>query len=282
MKVRIALLLTASLAVAGTASADMVAGWDFSQYFGQSALAIDSDFAYANTLEANYSDLDPSNGLGRNRPDSPGPATTPTPACGANGSCQFGKLYFDGSLGSSDIGFDDPFAPGDLNFVSGSLSANLNAPAVGFDNDVLLLFEGQRFFSEGAMEWQGSESGSIVFELTPGGLYRDWELTLAGIVDSGTSTLGVEFAASLLDPSTPDFAFVGNITLNTQDVVRSIDLDGLGLDSSHAFVRLTFGTGDSPTIDNLAVAATFVPEPGTVLLVLMGLMGLGLGGRRRA
>jgi hypothetical protein len=283
MKLRISMLLAASLAVAGTASADMVAGWDFSQYAGQSFLAIDSDLAYANTLEANYSDLDPSLGAGRNRLDSPGPATTPTPECGVNGSCQFGRFYFDGSFGSTAVA-GDAFVPGDLNFVSGSLDANLNAPGtISFDTQTVLQGEGQRFFSEGAMEWTGAGSGMIVFETTVSGLYTDWVLTFAGVVDSGTSTVSVEFADSLLDPTTPDYAFVGDILLNTQDVVRSIDLDGLGLTTANAFVRLTLnGSGGTPQIDNVALSATFVPEPGTALLMLMGLLGLGLGARRRA
>ena len=72
MKLRMTMLALASLALAGTAQAEMVAGWDFSQYGGSSFLAIDSGsspLVYANELEANYPDLDPSFGAGRNRSD---------------------------------------------------------------------------------------------------------------------------------------------------------------------------------------------------------------------
>src|SRR5262245_9809707 len=58
--------------------ANIVAGWDFSQYGGTGSLA-----PLTNTLPANYSDLDPSFNAG-------------------SGSASHGTLFFDGSKGSSN------------------------------------------------------------------------------------------------------------------------------------------------------------------------------------
>ena len=65
MKTHSLFALLASLglaAVSSPAQASTIAGWDFSQYVGSSFLSVDGA-SFTNTLDANYSDLDP-NGAG--------------------------------------------------------------------------------------------------------------------------------------------------------------------------------------------------------------------------
>jgi len=46
--------------------------------------------------------------------------------------------------------------------------------------------------------------------------------------------------------------------------------------------RFVFADGGGPSIDNVAISATLIPEPGTALLLLSGLGGMAAYGRRRA
>ena len=211
MKLRNAVVALAAIGVAGSAQADMLAGWDFSQYGGQSFLAIDSasPFIYSNVLEANYSDRDDSFGAGRNRNDDQDTTgATRTPDCGDGGSCEFGTLYFDGSFGSTDIPeFSEGDLVGELNAVSGSLGANVDAPSqVEFGSGAAQAVqqeEGQRFFNDLALEWQGGTNASIVFEATLDDLFTDFVLTFAGVAGSDTSTVLVEFAPSTTSTGSP-------------------------------------------------------------------------------
>jgi hypothetical protein len=59
----------------------------------------------------------------------------------------------------------------------------------------------------------------------------------------------------------------------------------LGDLTANAYIRLAFApvAGSLPVIDNLAISVgNIVPEPGTALLLALGLAGLGASGRRRA
>src|SRR5262245_54734675 len=113
------------------ARAVTVAGWDFSQYFGDGLLSTDG-VTGADTLSSNYSAFDPTFGAGVE-------------------SSAYGTMYVNGQFGSTDV---DPFAP-TPNVVPtmGSLTANLTAPLVGrpigsavpFDTFSVLLTEGQIF-----------------------------------------------------------------------------------------------------------------------------------------
>ena len=146
-KLRFAWIVTAGMALAGAAQAEMVAGWDFSAWGGENFMDTDGTFVYQNTLESNYSDLDPTFGAGKDGAVSPDAAP-----CGAGASCEFGMLYFDGSFGSTNVpetpasSVNGPFTP-----LSGSLAPNLDAPGtVDFDNAGVLGSRGAALYRPAA------------------------------------------------------------------------------------------------------------------------------------
>ena len=59
MRAKLLIGLIASAFLAAPAGASGIAGWDFSQYFGDGILSTDGT-TFTNTLPANYSNLDPS------------------------------------------------------------------------------------------------------------------------------------------------------------------------------------------------------------------------------
>jgi hypothetical protein len=282
MKRTLVLVAVASVAVTGSAAADMAAGWDFSQYQGQQYMDTDSSFVYKDTLEANYSDFDASLGAGRNGVLSGNP-------CPAGASCSFGMLYFDGSFGSTaipEVGFlDSTFTP-----ISGSLLSNFDAPGtLDFDSHTALQSEGQLFADAYRMQYRGSSAASIVFAVdlsSESSVFTDWDVIFAANTASGTASLNVAFATTLDQFDVPEFGTDTAVALNTTDTKFTMsDLGLAGLDgvSDMAWVRIAFsGTNGAPNIDDVSVFATLVPEPATALLLMSGLVGMAVAGRRRA
>jgi hypothetical protein len=257
--------ITVSAFGAGSAHAAMIAGWDFSQWAGDGALITDgTTFEFRDTLEANYSNLDPSNGAGAQ-------------------SAAFGTLYFNGLFGSTNVdetAFPPVFTP--TAAAPGSLSSNLNAPVAGggpqpFDSFTILLSEGQDFANELAMT--ATTLLSVVFQADLGSvpeLGTGWSISLGGKTFSGTSAVGVEFSTDGLN-----YAGFGSMNLTTVDTAFSVNLGALAADT--AFVRLSFDpAAGQPIIDNVAINATLaaVPEPSTAAMLLLGLTGLARVGRR--
>lgn len=248
--------------VAGSAQALMVAGWDFSQYLGDGILSVDGAEG-ANTLAANYSNLDPTFNAGAE-------------------SAAFGMMFIDGQFGSTNV---DPFSAGLPEFVptANSLTSNLDGPVQGagdnpFDSDTILLDEGQLFYNPLSMA--ATANVSVVFQATlfpVGGVGTDWSLSLGGRTTGGTQSVGVEFSSDGVA-----FAPVGTIGLTTNDTPYTVAL-GAG-PTPNAWVRLTFAPtgGNFALIDNLGLGATVIPEPGTAMLLLTGLAGLHSYGRRRS
>ena len=148
MKTRLATSLTALalMASVGTsAHATMIAGWDFSQYAGDGFMSTDGGGTFANTLDANYSDLDPTFGAGTE-------------------SAAFGTMYADGFLGSTNV----PAGSGNEQFLpsaalGGSLVSNLTAPGgVDFDSFTVLASEGQ--LSTESLAMIAAAQSVVVFE----------------------------------------------------------------------------------------------------------------------
>ena len=253
----------ASVMLSVPATAAMIAGWDFSQYAGDGLLSIDG-VEFTTTLDANYSNLDPTFGAGAE-------------------SATFGRMYINGQFGSTAVvpsGLnDEQFLP-----TPGSLASNGNAPVtapgrVPFDSLTVLQAEGQIFAYEQAMT--ALLPVVAVFGVNLGAQPVNgsaWSVSFGGKTFSGTASVGVEFSTDGVN-----FAPAGFANLTTNDTPFTLNL---GATSSHiAFVRLNLSNANGqPIIDNLAINGTLaaIPEPGTMLLIGSGLAGLQIFGRRRA
>lgn len=258
MRLKPLAIAAAIASLTGGAQAATIAGWDFSQWFGSGILTTDGLTA-SNTLDANYSNLDPTNNAGAE-------------------SAQYGTLYFDGQYGSSSVVPDgsgsEIFQP-----TAGSLISNLSAPVTGpgtnpFDSLTVLASEGQQFtelLSMGAIA-----PVQVVFEATLGTVpfsASNWRLTFGGRASNpanvvvGFSTNGVDYFSA------------GQVTLGQADTPYSLGLGNL-TDERRVFVRLGFqqaaGAGTS-FIDNVAIQADLqgvAPEPMALGMLLLGLSGL--------
>jgi len=251
--------LVGAILSGASAQATMVAGWDHSQYFGDGALSTDGA-TYTDSLPANYSSLAP-NGLG--------------PAAGA-----FGTLYLNGQFGSSNVGAGsgvEPVLP--TAALGGSLTSNLNAPVVDgflnpFDSHVELTIEGQALTNSLAMTAIGA--ASVVYAADAGIPGTDWTLTFGARTQIGASSIAIEFSSD-----GASYVPVGTASLTAVDTAFSYVLSAALAD--RGFVRILFDSPETaPVIDNVAISATLIPEPGTALLLLSGLAGLAAQGRRRA
>jgi hypothetical protein len=212
---------------------------------------------FVNTLDANYSDLDP-NGAGAE-------------------SADFGRMLMDGTSGSTNVD-PNPGTPGPAFIpVTDSLASNLGAPAVAgsFDSHTILFDEGQPF--QNFLSMSATQAVSVVFvaDLTDDPNNQsgeDWVLTFGGRTFSGSSSVGIAFSTD-----GTSYSSLGSVNLTATDAPFSVNL-GAG-PSTTAFVRLTFaapgaGQVNQAIIDNLALNATLVPEPGTLGLFLAGMLGL--------
>ena len=266
MKSKMLLTLTVALStmLAGSARADLIAGWDFSQWAGDGFPSIDGA-TFTDVLTSNYSSLDPTFGAGIE-------------------SAAFGTMYMNGQFGSTAQPLDgtDSFTPSQP--LGGSLASN--CVTLGpCDNFGPLASEGGQMFTE-LISMTAAGTPSVVFEANMESVPEfgvDWSLSLGGKTFGAVPGLNgidvtVEFSVDGIN-----FANVGAFTITSVDTPFTV---GLGPDATNrAFVRLNFVT--EPTglnqalIDNVAISATIVPEPGTALLLGTGLAGLVAAGRRR-
>jgi hypothetical protein len=261
MRSKVFAAFAACLFVASQAQAipQLVAGWDFSQSCLEGNLC-DQNFAPIQTLAANYSDLDTTAGMGAE-------------------SADFGTMYLDGQFASTSV----PGFGGWFTTVSPNLTLNTSNhedfPLVEFGaagNASIMQAEIPGVpYQQHAM--RASDTVDVVFraELSSAGLVgSDWEVSFAAISE-GSSAVAVSFS---LDGVTYSPVRTENLGTAEEEVVVSLG----GTDLSQAFVMLSFDGLDDPSrIDNLAIKADVIPEPGTALLLGAGLGGLTLFRRRR-
>jgi len=264
-------IAAAIASMSGDAQAATIAGWDISQWMQSGILSTDG-ISLSNTLAANYSNLDPTDNAGVE-------------------SAQFGTLYFNGQFGSSDVAPGSP-NPGEEVFqpTAGSLVSNLDAPVTGpgtnpFDSLTVLASEGQTFTE--LLSMAAIAPVQVVFEATLANAPftgSNWLMTFGGKAVGGPSAqtqVAVDFSTNGVD-----FQSAGLLTLNSADTPFSIALPGL-VDETQVFVRLGFNQAslqNTAVIDNVAIQADLkgmVPEPASLALLLLGLLGLGAARVRR-
>ena len=249
--------LASLVTLAAPARAELIAGWDFSQYASSGFLSLDG-VTFTATLPANYSDFDPTFNAGAE-------------------SAEFGAMYMDGSFGSTDISgvlgtFAEPFQP-----LDGSLVGNADAPfPIPFDAHSVLTSEGQTFAN--FLSFGAFQTGSLVFEADLGSVAQtrgNWSVSFGGQTLSGTATVDVEFSTD-----GASYQSFGSVMLTTVDTAFDVALGTAT--SSTAYVRLTLNTAnafDIPYIDNVAIEA---PEAGSGAASALALVTLGLLRSRRA
>jgi hypothetical protein len=272
----------AALSIAGSAQAAFIAGWDFSQYAGAGTLQISEDTntgdpINSNTLKSNYSDFDTTFGAGGDSQD-------------------YGTMYINGDHGSTDV--DENAGLPIFRTTTGSLTNNVTLPGsnevpvgdVNFNatNTPLQVGAGNYLAGTGqdynvTLSMISSSVVNAVFEanlsaLGPLEVGENWSISFAGRVNTDTSNVTIEFSSDGITYSPLTSAlFDMNDTLYTRSVAGNLGDNG--------FFRLGFSGSASvlPRIDNVTISADVsqIPEPGTALLLALGLTGLGVASRRR-
>jgi len=274
-------VFAASLSIAGPVQAAFIAGWDFTQYAGAGSVQISEDSGTfepitRDTLKANYSDFDDSFGAG-------------------GASQPFGTMWMNGTNGSTDVDADNSiFLP-----TTGSLTPNLSTPGdnevpvgdVAFDASVGVLQVGAGNYLAGTgqdyrnvLSMRALGDVSVVFEANLSALgplfqAENWSLSFAGISSTATSDVTIEF-------STDGISYAALVSANLTTSAAAFTRAVIGNPGDNIFFRLGFtstGANPIPRIDNVTISGDVsqVPEPGTASLLLLGLAGLGVAGRRR-
>lgn len=266
MKTRItAIAAVVSVAfLAGSAQASVIAGWDFSQY-----KVPGSSVGGGSPLSANYAWGDP-NGAGAEAA-SYGTATFSSllPTAGGGLDCE----RTGGNSSTVDenvVGCAPPNTEGPIR-SNRYESFDLGKPSFGAHS--LLKTEGQTYAHHYAVFAESNTD--LVLEVDQPGGAQNWAVSFGGRTFSGTSTVTVEFST---DGSS--YSSYPSAALTTDDTRFRIDLDTVT--TAKAYVRLGLSTGSgTPIIDNVAVEAIPLPEPGLMLQLMAGLMGLGVLKRLR-
>jgi hypothetical protein len=255
------LVSAAALTALSSANADLVAGWDFSQFAGPGFNSTDgSTFAGEGNAQANYSDFN-----------------SPSPDIAA---ASFGSIYYDGSFGSTDAanGFSFQAVP-----VSGNLGSGSNQTADGnpFNDSSSYAFltnSGQGFTNNLSLGIDGNIS--VVFEANVFGQAAgasDWTLNFAALDSLNTSSVSWEISTD--GSSYTSLGLTSSLT--TTDSAFSVT-SALADGSDQVFFRGTFAdieVGTSRAIfDNVGISA--VPEPSTYAAIF-GVFALGFAAYRR-
>jgi len=263
---KIAAIAVSSAALAGTATADLIAGWDFSQYRVDGTL--DSGVGPDDTLPANYSSLDATFAAGGSDPGD---------------SADFGTMFMDGSFGSDDVAeaSASPAVVAHAHDTEANDQAPLTLtpgsfPQTTFDAFNILAAEGQVNQQRTALIARADTD--VVFRADQGAASNGaWQLSFAGYSiepepPTGPVEVDVEFA-----PDCGAYGFVQTVTLTGDEQAFDLLLGNATVDDG--CVRLALDTTNGqPVIDNVAL-----PEPGAASGILAGALLLaGLQRRRRS
>lgn len=235
-----------SAGMAGSAGAELIAGWDFSQ--------LAADGAAMGTLSANYA--------------STGTSGTATPS---------------GTVVASALppGTNPTDAPG----IQGGVDGPLEEPGdISFNSFGVLKAAGQA-----NTEYLGVTAGglaSIEFEATSSIPRSSWRVSFGGRAipqPANPSSVGFTNVDVAFGPDCGSASSVGTVSLASQDDEYAFFVSGADTLSTGCLVLDVDGTDDQPLIDNVAVTALTVPEPGVTSLLAAGALGLlGLSRRRQA
>jgi hypothetical protein len=266
MKTRLLTIASAvgALCLAASAQAVVIAGWDFSQHrLPASAVGGGSP------LPANYASLDP-NGAGAQ--------------AGVIGSATYNASVL---LPTAGIGFNcDRTGP---QGTEGCATPNTNGPVrsnrsdafdlgrPSFDAFSILKAEGQAFTNRYGMTATGPVDLIVGANAGYTGGAGNWRVSFGAQMLTGTaSTVNVAFS-----PDGVSFTSFGSVNIGVDDERFSVPLAAAA--SPRGFVRLSLNAaGGQPVIDNVAIEAIPVPEPGAVAMLVSGVACLlGLARLRR-
>jgi hypothetical protein len=281
IQLRVAALVAfaAALCTAGPVQAAFIAGWDFSQYGIAGSLIVDEpNETSSDTLKSNYSDFDATFGAGA-------------------GSQPYGTLYVNGQHDSTDV--DENAGVPIFRSTTGSLLSNALLPgtnevpvgdvAFGTSDGVLQVGAGNYLAGTGqdfnlALSMIASSLVDVVFEANLsalGALYvaENWSLSFGGRTPSGASVVSVDFSLDGIN-----WTALADQNLGATDSPFTVAVAGQQGDNAFFRLGLLGTTGaNQPRIDNVSISGDVsqIPEPGTALLLMLGLTGLGVSGRRR-
>ena len=261
----------AAISIGATAQADVIAGWDFSQYERPGDLA-----GGGSTPVATNSVFD-DNGAGSDA------ATIGTATIGGGGTLL--PTAGTGQNGSQDgVGYSP----------RGPITSNVSEPFLdtgktAFDSFSILTDEGQAVANRFAMVADGSVV--VDFEATMPQSADGWAFSFGGKMLNGGGTDGGQISCSGSCTTTVDlrlstngggsFGAVQQVVLTPEDTRYQVTFPNSGTSSSNPVVRLAM-TGSSgtglPVIDNAAIEGV-LPEPGALAGLLAG--ALLLAGLRR-
>ena len=246
----------------------LISGFDGSQFFSSGGTVVDSTFANVGSFAAQFSELDTVadtfSGLG---PD----------------SAPFGGSFWDGSFGSDNT-LVTSFTAGTFTASSFNFQGSSSEITTPFTLQMSLQGTATSLVAEGGQEngnllgYIANDDLAVVFsgDLSSAGLVaNDWFINLGANIASGSGSIGVEFST---DGTT--YSPVDTFNLSAVETEFTSLTVTTPSDSATGFFRLNLPSGAN--IDNIAVFAEPIPEPGTALLVLTGLVGLSHASRRRS